>query len=107
MFIFWLFRSHDTKAVPLQDDSLVVLVTNSKVEHSHSSAGAVDKDSEYNERRKSCERAASCLGAASLRDVTMATLEGGSATNSLHLLCVYTPGVVSDVDEVKICVNSL
>ena len=59
-----------TRAVPLNDPSLVVLVTDTQVKHAL--AG-----SEYGARRSQCESAAAKLGKKSLRDVTLTELEAG------------------------------
>lgn len=56
--------------MPLSDPSLAVLITNSNVRHTLTG-------SEYPTRRRQCEEAAAALGKASLRDATMAELEGG------------------------------
>ncbi|XP_074967326.1 galactokinase [Phalacrocorax aristotelis] len=61
-------RSLETVLVPLTDDSLAVLITNSNVRHTLTG-------SEYPTRRRQCEEAAAALGKASLRDATMAELE--------------------------------
>lgn len=58
--------------VPLSDPSLAVLITNSNVRHTLTG-------SEYPTRRRQCEEAAAALGKASLRDATMAELEGGDS----------------------------
>ena len=62
------FRSMETKAVPLLDPNLAVIVVNSNVKHNLS-------DSEYPKRRKRCEDAAKILGVASLRDASVSLLE--------------------------------
>ncbi|XP_068610707.1 galactokinase isoform X2 [Brachionichthys hirsutus] len=61
-------RSLEATPVPLRDQDLVILITNSNVRHSL--AG-----SEYPTRRRQCEEAASILGKDSLRDATMEDLE--------------------------------
>lgn len=63
-------RSLETVLVPLTDASLAVLITNSNVRHTLTG-------SEYPTRRRQCEEAAAALGKESLRDATMAELEGG------------------------------
>lgn len=63
-------RSLETVLVPLTDANLAVLITNSNVRH-------MLTGSEYPTRRRQCEEAAAALGKASLRDATMAELEGG------------------------------
>ncbi|XP_009960294.1 PREDICTED: LOW QUALITY PROTEIN: galactokinase, partial [Leptosomus discolor] len=64
-------RSLESVLVPLTDASLAVLITNSNVRHTLTG-------SEYPTRRQQCcEEAAAALGKASLRDATMAELEGG------------------------------
>lgn len=55
--------------MPLDDPQLVVLVTNSNVRHELSG-------SEYPTRRKQCKEAAKALGKKSLRDVSVADLQG-------------------------------
>lgn len=65
-------RSLETVLVPLTDASLAVLITNSNVRHTLTG-------SEYPTRRRQCEEAAAALGKASLRDATMAELEGGDS----------------------------
>lgn len=65
-------RSLETVAVPLSDASLAVLITNSNVRHTLTG-------SEYPTRRQHCEQAAAALGKASLRDATLAELEGGDS----------------------------
>ncbi|KAL2297674.1 hypothetical protein Nmel_016228 [Mimus melanotis] len=67
-----LALSLETVAVPLSDASLVVLITNSNVRHTLTG-------SEYPTRRQHCEQAAAALGKASLRDATLAELEGGDS----------------------------
>uniref|UniRef100_A0A3Q4BY37 Uncharacterized protein n=1 Tax=Mola mola TaxID=94237 RepID=A0A3Q4BY37_MOLML len=62
-------RSLEATPVPLQDPSLVILITNSNVKHALNG-------SEYPMRRRQCEEAASILGKDSLRDATMKDLEG-------------------------------
>ena len=59
-----------TRPVPLNDPSLVVLVTDTQVKHALAA-------SEYGTRRAQCESAAAKLGRPSLRDVTLAELEAG------------------------------
>ena len=64
-----LSRSVETKAVPLSDPNLAVVVINSNVKHKLS-------ESEYPKRRKRCEDSAKILGVKSLRDASMTLLEG-------------------------------
>ena len=59
----------EAKLVPMKNPDLVILVTNSNVRHELTG-------SEYPTRRKQCETAAAALGKPSLREVTMAELEG-------------------------------
>ena len=59
----------EAKLVPMNNPDLVVLVTNSNVRHELTG-------SEYPTRRKQCETAAATLGKPSLREATMAELEG-------------------------------
>ena len=65
----FFFRSMEAKLVPITNPDLVVLVTNSNVRHELTG-------SEYPTRRKQCETAAAALGKPSLREATMAELEG-------------------------------
>ena len=62
-------RSMEPKLIPMTNPEVVVVVTNSNVRHELTG-------SEYPTRRKQCERAAAALGKASLRDVSMAELQG-------------------------------
>ena len=62
-------RDYSTKDLPLHDSSLVILVVDTEVRHAL-------VDGEYNARRESCYSAASKLGKTSLREATMADLEG-------------------------------
>ncbi|XP_052543892.1 galactokinase isoform X3 [Tympanuchus pallidicinctus] len=62
-------RSLDAVPVPLRDANLAVLITNSNVRHTLTG-------SEYPARRRQCQEAAAALGRTTLRDVTMAELEG-------------------------------
>ncbi|KTS07887.1 galactokinase [Microbacterium testaceum] len=59
-------RTLETRAVPLgfADAGLSILVTDTLVEHAHSSGG-------YRERREACERGAAASGVAALRDLTV------------------------------------
>ena len=59
----------EAKLVPMTNPDLVVLVTNSNVRHELTG-------SEYPTRRKQCESAAVALGKPSLREATLAGLEG-------------------------------
>lgn len=68
--LFSRCRSLETVPVPLTDASLAVLITNSNVRHTLTG-------SEYPTRRRQCQEAAAALGKATLRDATMAELEGG------------------------------
>lgn len=56
----------------MTDAGLAVLITNSNVRHTLTG-------SEYPTRRRQCEQAAAALGKASLRDATLAELEGGDS----------------------------
>lgn len=67
--LFLCLRSMEATPVPLADPNLVILITNSNVKH-HLNG------SEYPNRRRQCEQAASILGKDSLRDATMKDLEG-------------------------------
>ena len=64
-----IHRDYSTVDLPLRDPSLVVLVVDTSVRHSL-------VDGEYNARRESCMSAASKLGKSTLRDATMADLDG-------------------------------
>ncbi|MEV7767902.1 galactokinase [Microbacterium sp. NPDC086615] len=59
-------RTLETRAVPLgfADAGLSILVTDTLVEHAHSSGG-------YRERRASCEKGAEAFGVPALRDLTV------------------------------------
>lgn len=65
-------RTHETRAVPLADDSITVLITNSNVAHELTGG-------EYAQRRSQCEAAAQTLGVKALRDATLDQLEAGRA----------------------------
>ncbi|MBN3306346.1 GALK1 Galactokinase, partial [Amia calva] len=62
-------RSLEATLVPLTDQGLVILITNSNVRHSLTG-------SEYPSRRRQCEEAAATLGKSSLREATLEDLEG-------------------------------
>lgn len=68
--VFLDCQSLETQVVPLglAESGLDILVIDTKVAHAHSTGG-------YRARRESCERGAAALGAASLREVTVADLE--------------------------------
>lgn len=68
LFGVW-FSSLEATPVPLQDPSLVILITNSNVKHALNGT-------EYPTRHRQCEEAASILGKDSLRDATLKDLEG-------------------------------
>jgi galactokinase len=74
--LFLDVRSGEMEQVPFNTSSagLAVLVIDTKAKHSHADSG-------YRERRAGCERAASILGIAALRDVTEVGL--GDALASL------------------------
>ncbi|ELU12270.1 hypothetical protein CAPTEDRAFT_155960 [Capitella teleta] len=61
-------RSMEGRLVPMNDPSLVVLITNSNVKHELSS-------SEYPVRRAQCEEAARIMGISKLRDANLSQLE--------------------------------
>ena len=61
-------RSHETKAVPLDDPKIEVLVINSNVRHELIGG-------EYARRRAQCESAAKALGVKALRDATLEQLQ--------------------------------
>ena len=69
----------EAQLVPLQDQQVAVLITNSNVKHELSS-------SEYPVRREQCERAAQALGKKKLRDVNMAQLEGRYSSCLMYTL---------------------
>ena len=64
--------------VPMTNPDLAVLVTNSNVRHELIG-------SEYPTRRKQCETAAKTQGKPSLREVTMAELEGRIVLYSIFI----------------------
>ena len=77
----WLIlfcRSMEATLVPMTNPDLAVLVTNSNVRHELTG-------SEYPTRRKQCETAAKALGKPSLREVTMAELEGRIVLYSIFI----------------------
>lgn len=61
-------RSHETRAVPLIDPAITVLIMNSNVKHALTGG-------EYAERRTQCETAAQTLGVSVLRDATLDQVE--------------------------------
>lgn len=61
-------RTRTPKMIPMNDPNIAVMVVNSNVKHALTG-------SEYPERRKQCEAAASFLGVTLLRDVTMEQLK--------------------------------
>ncbi len=61
-------RNQQIEMIPFTDPDITVLVVNSNVKHELTGG-------EYAQRRQQCEEAASVLGVASLRDVTMEQLE--------------------------------
>lgn len=63
------YRNYSTVDLPLEDPDLVILVVDTGVRHSL-------VDGEYNARRESCISAARKLGKHSLRDASMADVEG-------------------------------
>ncbi len=72
--VFLDCRSLAVEQVPLGFDAagLVLLVVDTKVEHSHATGG-------YRERREACERGAAALGVPALRDLTSADLARAEA----------------------------
>lgn len=64
-------RDCSTRDLPLRDPSLVILVVDSQAPPHNLPVGG-----EYNARRESCYSAAGKMGKSSLRDATMADLEG-------------------------------
>ena len=71
-------RSMEATLVPMTNPDLAVLVTNSNVRHELTG-------SEYPTRRKQCETAAKTLRKPSLREVTMAELEGRIVLYSIFI----------------------
>ena len=69
--VFSIYRSLESRLVPLMDPNVVVLVTNSNVKHE------IDAG-EYASRRAQCEAAAKTMGLKSLRDATDKHLTGRS-----------------------------
>jgi len=65
-------RSAQAELVPLEDDHVSVLITNTNVKHALTGG-------EYAQRRGQCEAAAKCLGLRSLRDCTPAQLQAQQA----------------------------
>lgn len=72
--VFLDCRTEEAESVPLhaEEAGLVLLVIDSKVEHSHATGG-------YRERKASCDYACEVLGVTALRDVTMDTLDDALA----------------------------
>ena len=66
-------RNQATQCVPLSNQDLVILVTNSNVHHEL-------VNNEYGQRRATCESVCQKLKKAFLRDVAMEELEGGRAS---------------------------
>jgi len=64
-------RSQEARAIDLKlaENGLTILVIDTQVEHQHANGG-------YRERRASCEAGAASLGVDSLRDVSIADLDG-------------------------------
>jgi galactokinase len=69
-------RTMETRAIPLDDPDMVIVVVNSNVKHSLA-------DGEYGRRRRACERAASAMGVGSLRDATRQLLDSCRAAGVL------------------------
>jgi galactokinase len=65
-------RSRKTELVPMTDNSVELLITNTNVKHELTGG-------EYAKRRSQCEAAAKALGVASLRDANAGMLERGRA----------------------------
>ena len=61
-------RSYESKAFPLSDPDMSILVINSNVKHQL-------EGSEYSSRRKQCENVSKIIGKKSLRDATMQDLQ--------------------------------
>jgi len=68
-------RSRTTRAVPMTDPDITVLVINTNVRHKLA-------DGEYAKRRTQCETVARVLGVPALRDVTLEML--GAAKSKIH-----------------------
>lgn len=65
-------RSRTTRAVPMTDPDITVLVINTNVRHKLA-------DGEYAKRRAQCEAAASALGVPALRDASVGLLNAGKS----------------------------
>lgn len=64
-----LFRSLENKLYPLLDEKVSIVITNSNVKHEL-------EESDYPDRRKTCDLAASIFNKKSLRDVSFEELYG-------------------------------
>ena len=64
-----LFRSLKSQLIPITNEEIVFLITNSNVKHKLSG-------SEYPQRRAQCQNAATLLGEPSLRTVELNDLDG-------------------------------
>lgn len=73
--------NYATTDLPLLDPSLVILVVDSQAPHNLAVGG------EYNARRDSCYSAAKKMGKDSLRDASMADLEGRRILCNITKIC--------------------
>lgn len=89
------FRSLEVRPVPLELDGCKLVTLDSGEHHANASSG-------YNERRAECARACSELGVSSLRDVTLADVDGLPA-----VLCKRVRHVVTENARVDHAVAAL
>lgn len=69
IFVCCIFRSLKSQLIPITNEEIVFLITNSNVKHKLSG-------SEYPQRRAQCQNAATLLGEPSLRTVELNDLDG-------------------------------
>ena len=93
-------RSGATEHVPFDLSGHVLLVTDTRAEHSLN-------DGQYGERRDACEQAAAELGVDSLRDVDPAGLDDTLARLSNDVLRRRTRHVVTEIARVRAAVDAL
>ena len=93
-------RSGATEHVPFDLSAHVLLVTDTRAEHSLN-------DGQYGERRDACEQAAAELGVDSLRDVDPAALDDALARLSNDVLRRRTRHVVTEIARVRAAVDAL
>lgn len=100
--LFFDCRELTVEQVPFapQDHGLEMLVLDTRTPHSH-------VDSEYAERRASCEEAAQILGVAALRDITLETLDHALATVADPLLQRRVRHVVTEDARVLAAASAL